>query len=82
MRTTKIKKEKPVKRGRQKTVYTCNVCGIIGNNEIDPDKKIIVTPGIPCGYCKQAFGRTTIHTLCDKCFLRGCPIASRILRDH
>ena len=28
---------------------------------------------VPCGYCTEQTGTKQGHTLCDKCFLNGCP---------
>lgn len=48
---------------RKKTQFTCGQCGATPS-----------TPGIPCGWCKEQTGNKTTHSLCDRCFTRGCPV--------
>lgn len=31
-----------------------------------------------CGYCKERSGQKTMHYLCDKCFMKGCPVAYKL----
>ena len=50
---------------RKKTQFTCGACA-------SQEPSVV---SIPCGWCKeQAHGEKKSHMLCDKCFIRGCPV--------
>ena len=49
---------------KSKYLLHCGVCDAEG------------TEPVTCGYCKEQTGNKTIHNLCDKCFMKGCPVAN------
>lgn len=49
---------------RQKTKFTCGVCGVSGFG----------TTSVPCGWCAIKTGVKSAHSLCDRCFIKGCPV--------